>query len=84
MIAYVVLVDGHVYAVLTSPVDAHLIAKPLNATVEQCRLNAVVQKAERPPCEHVSRKVANEANNGPAKEAAATEAKGGVGEGEDG
>ena len=53
MIAYVVLVDGHVYAVLTSPVDAHLIAKPLNATVEQCRLNAIVQKAERPPCEHV-------------------------------
>eukprot|EP01048_Picozoa_sp_COSAG05_P020689 COSAG05_NODE_3583_length_1979_cov_6.405851_3_plen_93_part_00 len=53
MNAYVVLVDGHVYGVFTSPVDAHIIAKPLNARVEQCRLNAVVEKVERPQCAHV-------------------------------
>ena len=53
MNAYVVLVDGHVHGVFTSPVDAHLESKPLNGTVEQCRLNTVVQKTEHPPCEHV-------------------------------
>ena len=42
MMAYVVLRDGHVHGVYTSPVDAHLQAKPLNATVEVCRLNSEV------------------------------------------
>ena len=34
---YVVLVKGHVHGVYSSPVDAHLVAKPLNGTVEACR-----------------------------------------------
>ena len=45
---YVVLVKGHVHGVYSSPVDAHLVAKPLNATVEQCSLNG--QKTV--PCDH--------------------------------
>ena len=51
---FVVLLDGHVHGVYTSPVDAHLQAKPLNATVEVCRLNSEV--TARPPwtCDHES------------------------------
>ena len=54
MNAYIVLVSGHVHGVYTSPVDAHLVAKPLlNATVETCRLNSEVLKLEQVvPCEH--------------------------------
>ena len=48
---YVVLVAGHLHGVYTSPVDAHLQAKPLNATVEQCQLNSEV-RLELVPCEH--------------------------------
>ena len=44
MNAYIVLVSGHVHSVWTSPVDAHLVAKPLlNATVETCRLNSELE-----------------------------------------
>ena len=47
MNAYIVLVSGHVHSVWTSPVDSHLVAKPLlNATVETCRLNSEVLKLE--------------------------------------
>ncbi len=49
---YVVLVSGHVHGVYSRPVDAHLRAKPLNGTVEQCRLNSEVVKLEPVPCEH--------------------------------
>ena len=54
MNAYIVLVSGRVHGVYTSPVDAHLVAKPLlNATVETCRLNSEVLKLEQVvPCEH--------------------------------
>ena len=52
MMAHVVLRDGHVHGVYTSPVDAHLVAKPLNATVEVCRLNSEVLKLEPAPCDH--------------------------------
>lgn len=53
MNAYIVLVSGHVHSVWTSPVDAHLVAKPLlNATVETCRLNSEVLKLEPVPCAH--------------------------------
>ena len=47
MNAYIVIVNGHVHSVWTSPVDSHLVAKPLlNATVETCRLNSEVLKLE--------------------------------------
>ena len=47
MNAYIVLVSGHVHSVWTSPVDSHLVAKPLlNAMVETCRLNSEVLKLE--------------------------------------
>ena len=54
MNAYIVIVNGHVHSVWTSPVDSHLVAKPLlNATVETCRLNSEVLKLEQVvPCEH--------------------------------
>ena len=54
MNAYIVLVSGRVHGVYTSPVDAHLVAKPLlNATVETCRLNSEVLKLEQVvPCAH--------------------------------
>ena len=52
MMAHVVLRDGHVHGVYTSPVDAHLVAKPLNATVEVCRLNSEVLKLEPASCDH--------------------------------
>ncbi len=42
MYAYVVLLHGHVAGIYTSPVDAHLQAKLLDATVEVCQLNAEV------------------------------------------
>ena len=48
MNAYIVLVNGHVHSVWTSPVDSHLVAKPLlNATVETCRLNSEVHQVRR-------------------------------------
>ena len=47
MNAYIVIVNGHVHSVWTSPGDSHLVAKPLlNATVETCRLNSEVLKLE--------------------------------------
>ena len=49
---YVVLVNGHVHGVYTSPVDAHMQAKPLGGTVEQCNLNSEVLRLEPVPCEH--------------------------------
>ena len=49
---FVVLLDGHLYGAYSSPVDAHLVAKPLNATVEVCRLNSEVLKLEPAPCDH--------------------------------
>ena len=48
---YVVLRDGHVHGVYSSAVDAHLQAKPLNGTVEPCRLNSEVT-LEPAPCDH--------------------------------
>ena len=51
--AYVVLVSGHVHGVYTSPVDAHLQAKPLsNATMETCKLNSEVPAPVAKACEH--------------------------------
>lgn len=53
MNAYIVLVNGHVHSVWTSPVDSHVVAKSLvNATVETCKLNSEVLKLECRTCEH--------------------------------
>ena len=49
---FVVLVAGHVNGVYSSAVNAHLQAKPLNETVELCRLNSEVLKLEPAPCDH--------------------------------
>ena len=49
---HVVLREGHVHGLYSCAVDAHLQAKPLGATVEQCHLNSEVLRLQPVPCEH--------------------------------